>query len=65
MYMKLELKVQKDGVNTLKEEILSHSNSKLKKIDNTFAWHAFFFNVTDSDHAKAKINIRILAVKLV
>jgi len=30
--MKIELKVQKDGVNTLKEEILSHSNSKLKKI---------------------------------
>lgn len=30
--MKSILKVQKDGVNTLKEEILSHSNSKLKKI---------------------------------
>lgn len=30
--MKVELKVQKDSVNTLKEEILSHSNSKLKKI---------------------------------
>ncbi len=30
--MKVELKVQKDGVNTLKEEILAHSNSKLKKI---------------------------------
>ena len=30
--MKVILKVQKDGVNTLKEEILSHSNSKLKKI---------------------------------
>ena len=30
--MKVILKIQKDGVNTLKEEILSHSNSKLKKI---------------------------------
>ncbi len=30
--MRVELKVQKDGVNTLKDEILSHSNSKLKKI---------------------------------
>lgn len=30
--MKSILKIQKDGVNTLKEEILSHSNSKLKKI---------------------------------
>lgn len=30
--MKIELKVQKDSVNTLKGEILSHSNSKLKKI---------------------------------
>lgn len=30
--MRIELKVQKDGVNTLKEEILAHSNSKLKKI---------------------------------
>ena len=30
--MKNILKIQKDGVNTLKEEILSHSNSKLKKI---------------------------------
>lgn len=30
--MKIKLKVQKDGVNTLKDEILSHSNSKLKKI---------------------------------
>lgn len=30
--MKVILKVQKDGVNTLKEEILSHSNNKLKKI---------------------------------
>lgn len=30
--MKNILKVQKDGVNTLKEIILSHSNSKLKKI---------------------------------
>jgi len=30
--MKVELKVQKDSVNTLKEEILSHSNKKLKKI---------------------------------
>ncbi|MBQ8042906.1 MAG: hypothetical protein IJ272_01995 [Clostridia bacterium] len=30
--MKIELKVQKDSVSTLKEEILSHSNSKLKKI---------------------------------
>lgn len=30
--MRVELKVQKEGVNTLKEEILSHSNSKLKKI---------------------------------
>ena len=30
--MKIILKIQKDGVNTLKEEILSHSNSKLKKI---------------------------------
>lgn len=30
--MKSTLKIQKDGVNTLKEEILSHSNSKLKKI---------------------------------
>ena len=32
MYMKLELKVQKDGVNTLKEEVLKHSNSKLEKM---------------------------------
>ena len=30
--MKNTLKVQMGGVNTLKEEILSHSNSKLKKI---------------------------------
>lgn len=30
--MKVELKVQKGSVNTLKEEILAHSNSKLKKI---------------------------------
>jgi len=30
--MKSILKIQKDGVNTLKEEILAHSNSKLKKI---------------------------------
>lgn len=30
--MKIELKVQKDSVNTLKEAILAHSNSKLKKI---------------------------------
>ena len=30
--MKSILKIQKDSVNTLKEEILSHSNSKLKKI---------------------------------
>ena len=30
--MRIELKVQSGGVNTLKEEILSHSNSKLKKI---------------------------------
>lgn len=30
--MKVELRVQKDGVNTLKDEILAHSNSKLKKM---------------------------------
>ena len=30
--MKVILKIQKDGVNTLKDEVLSHSNSKLKKI---------------------------------
>jgi len=30
--MKSILKVQKDGVNTLKEEMLVHSNNKLKKI---------------------------------
>ncbi len=30
--MKSTLKIQKDGVNALKEEILSHSNNKLKKI---------------------------------
>lgn len=30
--MKSTLKIQKDGVNTLKDEVLSHSNSKLKKI---------------------------------
>ena len=30
--MKVELKIQKDGVNTLKDEILLHSNSQLKKI---------------------------------
>lgn len=30
--MKTILKIQKDGVNTLKEEILKHSNSKLEKL---------------------------------
>lgn len=30
--MRIILNVQKDGVNTLKEEILAHSNKKLKKI---------------------------------
>ena len=30
--MKSILKIQKDSVNTLKEEMLAHSNSKLKKI---------------------------------
>lgn len=30
--MKSILKIQKDGVNTLKDEVLTHSNSKLKKI---------------------------------
>lgn len=30
--MKNTLKIQKDGVNTLKEEVLTHSNNELKKI---------------------------------
>ena len=30
--MNITLKIQKDGVNTLKEEILLHSNNKLKKV---------------------------------
>ncbi|MBR6688944.1 MAG: hypothetical protein IKL68_02895 [Clostridia bacterium] len=42
--MKTILKIQKDGVNTLKEEILKHSNSKLEKM------YAVMGNVKESGY---------------
>ena len=42
--MKIVLKVQKDGVNTLKEEMLKHSNSKLEKL------YAVIGNVKESGY---------------